>query len=64
MNEIIEDMLELLREIFIDLELVRDANNKTAAQRVRVNTIKFSNTSRHFRKISIDQLGKKLLKKK
>lgn len=59
MDELIKEILFILHDVNEDLIKVHESNNKSAAQRVRVNSTKLEKLFKEFRKRSIYEVSGK-----
>lgn len=64
LKETVKRMHTLLEDLSKDLQKATEKGNKTASQRVRTNSIKFSKLSKQYRRESVDsECGGKKQKK-
>jgi hypothetical protein len=62
LNQKTDLLVDLLETILVDVPKM-EKGNKTAAQRIRTNTIKLSKISKEWRKLSLNSEKKKTKKK-
>ena len=64
LTETVKTMSSIIDQISVDLKKATEKGNKTAAQRVRTNTIKFAKLSKIYRKESMSVEKRSIKKKK